>query len=508
MYHKQLVTHVATKIKEGAAKEKIQEELIADGWSKDDIKEAFYYSTHQEKLHHFSFIRLLHSEVPAGVIIILIVLIVATLGSSFFFFRDGTVNYSINLPTVLEPNHVAFTYGEQPALSDPDFFGKVKQQFIDNKVNFIEADLSAMSIRVYKAGEISLEVPINSKGREGSWWETPAGLYKISTKEDRHFSGMGHVWMPWSMKFQGNFYIHGRTYYPDGTLTAKEFTGGCIRLSTEDAEKVYNAIEVGTPLLVFEHSFSPDTFTYQNERGPVLSAPSYLSADLLNNHVFASKESTKELPIASITKLMTALIATEYINLDNMATVPKEALVYTSKSRLKAGAQYSIYQLLFPLLMESSNESAETIARYYGRANFIQHMNGKAKSIGMMNTHFADASGALAENTSTVEDLFMLSKYIYNNRSFIFDITSGKIKNSAYGTNGFTDLGNFNDFIDNEFFFGGKNGKTTVAAETNISVFEFPIGNTKRPIVSIVLGSPNVVRDSQTLLDYTLNHFR
>ncbi len=508
MYHKQLVTHVTTKINEGVEKEKIQDELIADGWSADDIKEAFYYSSYPEKLHHFSFIRALHSEVPASVTIILIVLVATVLGSYFFFFRDTTLNYNINLPAVPEPNQVAFTYGEQPALSDPDFFGKVKQQFIDDEADFIEADLSAMTIRVYKDGEMSLEVPINSKGREGSWWETPAGLYKISTKEDRHFSGMGHVWMPWSMKFQGNFYIHGRTYYPDGTLTAKEFTGGCIRLSTEDAEKVYRAIEVGTPLLVFEHSFSPDTFTYQSEAGPVLSAPSYLSADLLNNHVFASKESTKELPIASITKLMTALIATEYINLDNMATVPKEALVYTSKSRLKAGSQYSIYQLLFPLLMESSNEAAETIARYYGRANFIQHMNEKAASIGMTHTHFADASGALAENTSTAEDLFMLSKYIYNNRSFIFDITSGKVKSSAYGTNGFTDLDNFNDFINNEFFFGGKNGKTTAASETNLSVFELPVGNTKRPIVSIVIGAQNAAKDSQILLEYTLNHFR
>ncbi len=142
MYHKQLVTHVTTKINEGVEKEKIQDELIADGWSADDIKEAFYYSSYPEKLHHFSFIRALHSEVPASVTIILIVLVATVLGSYFFFFRDTTLNYNINLPAVPEPNQVAFTYGEQPALSDPDFFGKVKQQFIDDEADFIEADLS------------------------------------------------------------------------------------------------------------------------------------------------------------------------------------------------------------------------------------------------------------------------------------------------------------------------------------------------------------------------------
>jgi hypothetical protein len=189
MYHKQLVTHVTTKISEGVLREKIQEELIADGWSEDDIKEAFYYSAYPEKLRHFSFIRTLHSEVPTAVTITLIALVVVIFATSFFFFRNKTLSYNINLPTVHEPNQVAFSYGEQPELSNPDFFGKVKQQFIDGKASFIEADLSAMILRVYKDGNLSLEVPINSKGREGSWWETPAGLYKISSKEDKHFAG-------------------------------------------------------------------------------------------------------------------------------------------------------------------------------------------------------------------------------------------------------------------------------------------------------------------------------
>ena len=245
MYHKQLVTHVAAKLQKGVPKEIIQKELNNDGWSEDDIREAFYYSAFPEKLRQLSFI------------------------------RDQTLSYTINLPVAPSEKRNEFSYGEQPALSNPDFFGKVKQQFIDDKASFVEADLSAMILRVYKAGELSLEVPIDTKGREGSWWETPAGLYKISSKEKAHFSGIGHVWMPWSMNFQGNFYIHGRIYYPDGTLTSTKYTGGCIRLSTEDAKKVFEAVDVGTPVLVFEHSFSSDNFTYA-QASPALSAPIYL----------------------------------------------------------------------------------------------------------------------------------------------------------------------------------------------------------------------------------------
>lgn len=458
-------------------------------------------------MHRFSFGKLIRSEVPAFVTIILLICTAVGIGGFAYAYGSKTLNYTINLPSNPPSQQVQFSYGEQPALSNPDFFGKVKQQFIGSRADFIEADLSAMKLGVYKGGELSLEVPIVTKGRPGSWWETPAGLYKISGKEKAHFSTMGHVWMPWSMNFQGNFFIHGRTYHTDGTLSSKAFTGGCIRLDTTDAEKVYDIVDVGTPVLVFEQSFSPDSFSYTND---VLSiaAPIYLSGDLENNHVFVSNNSTDVVPIASITKLVAALVTTEYINLDNTATVPKEAIIYTSKARLKPGEQYTVYQLLFPLLMESSNEAAETIARYYGRDAFIKHMNDKAASIGMIHSHFVDPSGASGDDVSTAEDLFMLAKYIYNSRSFIFNITSGKLKDSAYGTNGFPNLGNFNDFTDNEYFFGGKNGKTTAADESNLSVFEFPVGTTTRPVVTIVLKSPNEKADAEALIDYTLNHFR
>jgi len=441
-------------------------------------------------------------EVPAPYAALALLLIAALTGAAFYFYGQRTVNYTVNVNASAPLDKIALSYGAEEALSDPDFFGKVKNQFIADKADFIEADLSAMILRVYKGGKVSIEVPIDSKGHDGSWWETPAGLYKVLNKEKAHFSTMGRVWMPWSLNFQGNFFIHGLTYYPDGTPTSTSFTGGCIRLSTDNAERVYEAVSVGTPVLVFEKSFAPDDFTYSTSV-PGLEAPIYLSADLGDNHVFAGQNSTSVVPIASITKLMTALVATEYINLDNKATVPEAALIYTSKSRLKAGETYSVYQLLFPLLMESSNEAAETIARYYGRDAFIRHMNEKAAAIGMSHSRFADPSGVSEDNVSTAEDLFMLAKYIYDNRSFIFNITSGKLKGSAYGSSGFPDLGNFNDFVGNPYFFGGKNGKTTAAAETNLSVFDLPVGTTTRPIVTIVLKSPDEKSDAQKLLDFT-----
>jgi D-alanyl-D-alanine carboxypeptidase len=261
------------------------------------------------------------------------------------------------------------------------------------------------------------------------------------------------------------------------------------------------------PVLVYENSFSSDNFSYSSDVANI-SSEIYLAADLGNNHAFTGKNTTVQVPIASITKLMTAIITTEYINLDNTVTVPSQAIVYTSKSRLQVGEKYRVYQLLFPLLMESTNEAAETIARAYGRSAFVKYMNDKAKAIGMTHTTFTDPSGADEGNVSTAEDLYMLAKYIYNSRSFVLDITSGKLKPNAYGDSGFKDLGNFNDFIDSEYFVGGKNGKTTAAQETNISIFNFPSNGTKRPVVLIVLKSENEKKDSERLLDFVLNNFK
>lgn len=398
-------------------------------------------------------------------------------------------------------------YGSQPALSNPDFFKSVKDGFITQKKSFIEADLSAMILRVYSAGEVVKEVPIKTKGRVGSWWETPAGLYKIETKESNHFSSFGHVYQPWSMVFQGNFFIHGWPYEPDGTPVATAYSGGCIRLATPDAKAVYDLVSVGTPVLVFENKFKPDDFSYE-PKVPDVSARKYLAADLNDNFVFASKGATDAVPIASVTKLVTALVSAEYINLDKEIAITPEMVVATSKPRLEARQTVTAYSLLYPLLMESSNEAAEALAQSVGRARFVALMNQKAAALGMTHTHFVDPSGAGEGNVSTAEDLFQLAKYIYNNRSFVWKITAGNVSGSAYEAPQWNDLENFNLFIGQPGFVGGKVGKTTAAGDTMIALFEKNVGAEKRPIVFIVLGSSDNKADIESLEEYSATAYQ
>ncbi|MDQ3077003.1 MAG: L,D-transpeptidase family protein [bacterium] len=455
-----------------------------------------------EKQGHF-----LEKKLPLWVTIVLFLGVVIVFIGLIFYFKTTIYNYTINIPKN-DDTLTSLRYGPTQELANSDYFSKVKGSFIESRANFIEADLSSMSLRVYKEGAVIKEVPILTKGKEGSWWETPAGLYKIELKETNHFSSIGKVYQPWSMIFQGNFFIHGWPYYPNGTEVSSTYSGGCIRLSTADAKMVYDLAVKGMPILVHEKDFTPDDFQYSKQL-PALSAQHYLIADLMNDEVLLGKDLTTKASVASITKLITGLVTAEYINLDNEITISSAALASTSRPRLQAGEQVSVYNLMFPLLMESSNEAAESIARNLGRSRFIGLMNSKAQAVGMNSSIFTDPAGSDAGNISTPEDLFALAKYLYNNRSFLLKITAGKITTSAYGTPLYSDLKNFN-IIPGAYdpFVGGKIGKTTAAQETYIGVFDITVGGKKRPIVFVALGSKDVYTDIAAMLNYVHREYQ
>lgn len=437
---------------------------------------------------------------PALAAVLLVPLLLALAG--VYFLRQSEA-YSIALPDFsFMPGESTVEYGAWPPLASVSFYATAKQQFIDQKASFIAADLSGMRISYYRDGVEAFSAPIKAKGRPGSWWETPAGLYKIELKEKAHFSTIGKVYQPWSMQFQGNFFIHGIPYYPSGEKTSNDFTGGCIKLADDDAQKLYELVANGTPVIVYDESGAKDGFQYQFDI-PGVSAESYLVADLRNGTVLASKQANVRMPIASITKLVSALVVAEYVNLEKNITVPPEALVYTSKPRLQPGEVVRAYDLLFPMLTESSNEAAETFARTLGKNWFVGLMNKKAQAIGLTSSTFADASGASEGNVSTAEDLFALLHYLYENRRFVFSIASGSLTSSAYGEVAFTNLGNYNvvPLLPNEFI-GGKIGKTNAALETYAGAFMIEARGEERPIAVVVLKSAEVYGDVRTLVHF------
>jgi D-alanyl-D-alanine carboxypeptidase/lipoprotein-anchoring transpeptidase ErfK/SrfK len=414
-------------------------------------------------------------------------------------------------PTVIVENpytakQTPLNYGVQVALSEPNFFIETRSAFIESGQTFLEADLTTMQLRYFEAGVLTEQVAILSKGKEGSWWETPAGLYAVQSKKSKHFSSFGQVYTPWNMVFQGNFFIHGWPYYPDGTPVPAGFSGGCIRLSDVDAEKIYNRVSVNTPILVHEQLVQSDGFVYE-PKIPELDTPHYLIADVESSTVLASSELTEAVPIASLTKLMTALIAAEYINLDTSVAVTQPTFATSLIPRLGARNSVSMYSLLQLLLVESSNEAAEVIANQLGQEQFVRYMNDKAAALGLMNTHFADPSGLSAANTSSLRDLLSLTQYIFNNRRFIIELTANQDLPTAYVSGEFGELSNFNKVEALDNFIGGKVGETTAAGQTSITLHKLKVKGVERVIAIILLNSNSRNADVKELLGYATERF-
>jgi hypothetical protein len=438
-------------------------------------------------------------EIPLWTAVVSLTGLATILAGVSFYFQK--INYPIRIPGV-NAETINLEYGAIAALSNSNYFAQVKDSFVAQKTSFVEANLSDMKLSVYEDGILVKEVPIKTKGKEGSWWETPAGVYKIETREQNHFSSIGHVYQPWSMQFQGNFFIHGWPYYEDGSEVSSTYSGGCIRLATEDAKAVFDLVKIGTPVLVYEQDFTHDSFTYSQQQ-PHVTAQKYLVADLKSDSVLFAKGMQDEAPIGSLTKLLNALVAAEYINLDKTIYISSSVLETTTKPRLRAGQEISVYNLMFPLLMEDSNEAASAIARQLGKSRFVTLMNNKAVSVGMKKTSFADVTGVSPENTSTPEDLFALAKYLHNNRSFILKMSAGKISSSIYGDPIFNNLSSIHIPANTtSSFAGGILDTAHTETQAFLGTFNVTIQNQDRTIAVILLNSTDAEKDAKAMLEY------
>ena len=163
----------------------------------------------------------------------------------------------------------------------------------------------------------------------------------------------------------------------------------------------------------FPATLSADNSKFIGLKGnPNLKSASAIVLDGDGNIIF-SKDTDTVRPIASITKLMTAMVTLDaQLDLDEKLTITKadRDLIRLTGSRLDAGAQLTRRELLQLALMSSENRAATALGRTYpgGMNEFVAQMNKKAKSLGMNNSRFADPAGLRTENLSTARDLAIM----------------------------------------------------------------------------------------------------
>lgn len=234
---------------------------------------------------------------------------------------------------------------------------------------------------------------------------------------------------------------------------------------------------------------------------PVLevTALAYLAADLDSGEILVEKNKDKILPIASVSKLVTALVSLETLSQDTAVTISGSAVdTYGTAGGLFVGEKISTGNLLYPLLLESSNDAAEAIAGSKNRASFIKSMNQTVDRIGASRTSFFDASGLSEDNVSTPDDLSKIAQYIYKNQKSIFDITRIKsyvLKNHTWE--------NPTYFLRMNAYIGGKNGYTDEAGRTAVSLFSIPErSGPPRNVIVVVLKSFDRNADIASIVNY------
>jgi D-alanyl-D-alanine carboxypeptidase (penicillin-binding protein 5/6) len=180
--------------------------------------------------------------------------------------------------------------------------------------------------------------------------------------------------------------------------------------------------------------------------------------------VLFEKNSQQELPIASLTKLMTALIVLQHYDVNQ------------------------VHDLLFSMLIESSNQAAEDLSGVMGQELFVAAMNAQAKDLGMVNTHFADSSGLSPQSVSSAVDIATLTQHLVS----YYPLFNHIVALPSYGA-----MTTTNKLLGQDGIIGGKTGYTNEAKGCFMAIEK--TGDDYR--IHIVLGADDRFLEMQKLIN-------
>lgn len=228
-----------------------------------------------------------------------------------------------------------------------------------------------------------------------------------------------------------------------------------------------------------------------------LQAQAALAIKADGSRVYFNKNIEMQRPVASLTKLMTAVIVLENYDLEKVIEIPSSAIKREGATGdLRPGESMTIRSLLNIMLIDSSNDAAFALAKQ--KPDFISLMNKKVGELGLKNTHFANSDGLDAQsNYSSALDIEKIFSYLINTYPEAFEIlktknmvvfsADGKFEHRLENTNEL--LGKTDDVV------AGKTGYTDKAGESLILL-------TNNNVITVVLGSPDRFGESEKLIQW------
>lgn len=223
--------------------------------------------------------------------------------------------------------------------------------------------------------------------------------------------------------------------------------------------------------------------------------------DLDSGRILYESNSNQKRLIASITKIMTAIVTIENIDLNKEITVGEEVLKsYGTNTYIEMGERITVKDLLYGLILRSGNDAALTLAVNVSKTEeeFVSLMNKKAKEIGMTNTHFENPHGLDEDtkNNSTSHDMALLSRYANKNKLYK---AISKTKKYSISTNKKSYIWyNRNKLLSTyKFCTGGKNGYTPSAGKTLVTT----ASNKDLNLTIVTLNDPNIYETHKNLYE-------
>jgi len=231
-----------------------------------------------------------------------------------------------------------------------------------------------------------------------------------------------------------------------------------------------------------------------------VAAEAYIVGDVSSGHIYLEKAADTVFPFASMTKLVTAITATNMHKPDDLIEISQRDIEVSSDTAgFITGEKFTVNELLYPLLLESSNVAAEALASSPDRTKFLELMSSYGWEIGMPKSFFEDPTGLSHYNGGTARGFFAMAQYLYSDRQDILSVTrTPHIFIATTTIHGSHDLTNIHPFVNDPRFLGGKTGYTPLALDTMLTIVK--LGD--RPIAIIVLRSPyERARDTRLLID-------
>ncbi len=264
-------------------------------------------------------------------------------------------------------------------------------------------------------------------------------------------------------------------------------------------------IMISYAITVFIHSSTANAETNEVKTSAKASA----LIDVTSGRLLHSENGDKRMRIASLTKIMTAIVAIEHGKLDDLVTVPKAAQGKEGSSiYIRADEEMSLSNLLYGLMLRSGNDAAVAIAEHIGGSEdgFVYLMNEKAAILGLTNTSFKNPHGLDEDgHYSTANDLAKLTAYALQNKDFS-KIVSTKLK-TAPNPNESWDYRwtNKNKMLS---MYEGADGVKTGYTKKALRCLVSSATRNKQQLVAVTIAAGDDWNDHRAMLDWGFKHYQ